>query len=293
MQKLISDSMFRAEDTACCPWRLCCCSRSCAHRPPACVCTSPTTASLSFATTTWQSGSGAMATCPFIPRQTTGHPSYNPRSTSPLPPPILAERKGLLHLQTTASWDGRSSRGRYSKARDSGEAGWPCPWTSPPTSWTSCLTWPRQKTCVQRRLKTRACWRNLAGESDHITQFIVNSHDRCWPLCPSFLILFIINAVIVFVCGGEFSFQLTLCVKTFLLWRKSMQTLWINTGFLNTLLKINKCWNPWLIIVFELRIHILIILNNYCVRMRMFSVETVEIISEFGSKLPSDVQWRV
>lgn len=181
MNKLIFDWMFRAEDTACCrPWRPCCCSRSCAHRPPACVCTSPTTASLSFATTTWQSGFGAMATCPFIPRQTTGYPSCNPRSTSPPPPPpILAGRKGLSLPQTTAWWDGRSSGGRYSTtaAKGTGGAGWPCLWMSPPTSWTSCLTWPRQKTCAQRRQKTRACWRTLAGESEYVKQFRFNIHD--------------------------------------------------------------------------------------------------------------------
>lgn len=171
MQKLILDWMSRAEDTACCrPWRPCCCSRSCAHRPPACACASPPTASLSFATTTWQSGYGAMATCPFIPRQATGRPSCSPRSTSPPTPPIRAGRKGLMLPQTTVSWHGRSSGGRYSTtaAKGSGGAGWPCPWMSPPTSWTSCLTWPRQKTCAQRRLKTRASWRTLVGESDHV-----------------------------------------------------------------------------------------------------------------------------
>lgn len=37
----------------------------------------------------------------------------------------------------------------------------------------------------------------------------------------------------------------------------------------------------------------LIILNIYCVQVTMFSVETVKSVSEIGSKLISNVQWRV
>lgn len=217
--------MFRTEDTACCrPWRPCCCSRSCAHRPPACVCTSPTTASLSSATTTWQSESAETTTCPVTPPRTTGRPSCNPR-TSPLPPPSPAGRKGLLLPQTTASWGGRSSGGRCSATAAKGTegAGWPFPWTSPPTSWTSYLTWPRPKTCAQKRPRTRASWRTLAGESDRIRQFKINSHDRCWPLSSSFLILIIVNEIIRLCSRGEFSFPLTLRVNAFPPRGKSMQ----------------------------------------------------------------------
>lgn len=37
----------------------------------------------------------------------------------------------------------------------------------------------------------------------------------------------------------------------------------------------------------------LMILNIYCVQVTMFSVETVKRVSEIGSKLISNVQWRV
>lgn len=160
------------EDTACCrPWRPCCCSRSCARRPPACA--SASTAPTSCATTRWQWGSVEWRTSWATPPWTAWGLSCSPRSISPPPPlpPSPAEKKGLQVPQTTASRAERSSGARFSvtvATKGIGGAGWPCPWTSRPTLWTSSLMWPRPKTCEPKRLRTRVSWRRSDGESEHV-----------------------------------------------------------------------------------------------------------------------------
>lgn len=183
------------EDTACCrPWRPCCCSRSCAHRPPACASASLSPAPISCATTRWLSASGATRTSRVTPPWTAGGPSCRPRSISPPhpppPPPLTspAGKKGLQLPQTTASWAGRSSEGRCSAtaAKGIGGAGWPCPWTSRPTSWTSSLMWPRPKTCAPRRPRTRGCWHRSDAGSEHVGQLRFNRQP--WPVLASSLL---------------------------------------------------------------------------------------------------------
>lgn len=185
-----SSPVLVPEDTACCPaWRPCCCSRSCAHRPTACASASPSPAPISCATTRCQSGSGATRTSLSTPPWMAGHPSCSPPNIShppPRPPPLPspAGKKGLQVPQTTASWAERSSEGRCSAtaAKETGGAGWPCPWTSRPTSWTSSLTWPRPKTCGPRQPRMRGCWLTSDGGSELVVGQLTHSHDQCWPL---------------------------------------------------------------------------------------------------------------
>lgn len=172
-----SSPVLVPEDTACCrPWRPCCCSRSCARRPPACASASTTPAPTCCATTRWPSGSGAWRTSRVTQPWTAGGPCCSPRSISPHPPPLLllspAGKKGLQVPQTTASWAVRSSEGWWpaTAAKGTGGAGWPCPWTSRPTSWTSSLMSLRPKRCEPRRRRTRSCWLRLEGESEHVEQ---------------------------------------------------------------------------------------------------------------------------
>lgn len=174
------------EGAVCChPWRPCCCSRSCAHRPPACasVCSRP--APISSVTIRWSSGSGATSTNRVTPWRTAGGPSRSPRTISPPPllPPSPVGKKGLQVPLTTASSAGRGSEGSCSTTapKGTGGAGWLCPWTSRPTSWTSSSMWPKPKTCAPRRPRTRGSWRRSDGGSEEVELWHLTCSDQCWP----------------------------------------------------------------------------------------------------------------
>lgn len=170
-----------AEDSPC--WRPCCCWRSCARRPAACACASPSPVPTCCATTSWRWVSVATTTTPVTPPWTAGRLSCSLLSISPFSPPLHppprpplrspAGKKGLQVRRATASWAGPSSGGRCSAtaaaAKGTAGAGWPYPWTSRPTSWMCCSTWPKPNTCAPKRLKTRVCWLTLGAGSEHVT----------------------------------------------------------------------------------------------------------------------------
>lgn len=173
-----------AEDSACWrPWRPCCCWRSYARRPAACAYASPSPAPTCCATSSWRWVSRATTATPVTAPWKAGRLSCSQRSISPLSPPLHppprppplrspAGKKGLQVRQITASWAGPSWGARCSAtaaaARATAGAGWPCPWTSRPTSWMCCSTWPKPNTCAPKRPRTRVCWLTLGAGSEHV-----------------------------------------------------------------------------------------------------------------------------